>query len=193
MMAQTEAADETADISIDTDEYTISPKGDGFKLSFDTLIARSGNEFVFLDYLFDNDPSNPDSGLFGAVGTTMVPISESELQRRKEEHKDPEWSPIAHIWSEMNDGADPENHESEFIEWVEQEMMYGDPIVYDSSYEYSLGETVREKSTMDNISAVECIGGGRMFNSAYKEFDTVYRPDLLMAARYCETYGFDFL
>jgi len=105
-------------LAVETDEYTISPKGsNGTELHFDALVARSGNEFVFLDRVFDSDPQNESdlSGLSGAVGTSMVPIRESELRRRREEHKDPEWSPIAHIWSEMNDGKNPENHESEFV------------------------------------------------------------------------------
>jgi len=179
----------------DSVEYQIGEqKENGVTLQFNTLIAKRGGEYLFLDRVFDHDVSDPDS-LSGAVGTSMVPIHEDDLQRRRDEYKDPEWSPLAHIWEEQN-GCDPENHPDRFSSYVENEMKYGDPLVYDPSYSYQYGDTVREKCEWgdeigDNGHAVECIGGGRMFNRAFDNYDTIYRPDLLMLARYVENNGID--
>jgi hypothetical protein len=68
--------------------------------------------------------------------------------------------------------------------------------VYDSSYNHEYGDVVRNECEWsddigDNGYAIECVGGGRMFNSAFREYDTVYRPDLLMLARYVENNGID--
>jgi len=182
--------------SISSDvEYEVRDKGDsGVELHFNTLVAKKNGEYLFLNRVFDSDLTDSDS-LSGAVGTTMCPIHEEELQRRKEEYKDPEWSPLAHIWEEQND-RNPENHVDEFVEWVESEMKYGNPLVYDPSYSYEYGDTVRAMCEWsdeigDNGYAIECIGSGRMFNSAFGEYDTVYRPDLLMLARYVENNGID--
>jgi len=182
--------------SISSDvEYEVRDKGDsGVELHFNTLVAKKNGEYLFLNRVFDSDLTDSDS-LSGAVGRTMCPIHQEELQRRKEQYKDPERSPLAHIWEEQND-RNPENHVDEFVEWVEDEMKYGDPLVYDSSYSYEYGDTVRAMCEWsddigDDGYAIECVGGGRMFNSAFGEYDTVYRPDLLMLARYVENNGID--
>lgn len=131
------------------------PKGDdGVELVYNELVARKGDTFVFLDYVFWTPR------LAGAVGTRMVPVGPDEFARRVEEIKDPEVSPYAGMF-EVDDMSEYEAEE----------------LAYDPSYEGKYGPAVREKCDRE-IEVVECVGGGRMFGES-DSFDEVYRPDLL--------------
>jgi len=159
---------------------SVREKGDGKSIHYKTLVARSGREFIFLDYLFDTG-----SGLFGATGTTMVPVSQEEYDRRRDELKNPEWSPLAHIYDEQVDNG----LEKSFTEWIESMPEHDKhTAVMDTSYAHQYGDIVREHYSGD-ATYVECIGGGRMFNDVQRDMDEIYRRDLWELIRATEQTG----
>lgn len=177
----------------------VQPKGDGIKLSLDRLVARDGNEFIFVDKAFDTGGDNP---LFGATGTRMRPISVDEKERRKEEYKDPEWSPYHHIYTEqVENGLD-----MSWSEWIDREFQREGEyrMLFDPSYAHKYRETVKEltlgelswySGESENASDsptwydVECTGGGRMFHMKDRDFDRVYDETLLNVVQRVEDSG----
>lgn len=154
--------------------------GDRTDWTYNELIGRNGYEFVFLDRVFDS-PS-----LGGAVGTRMDPITEEELERRRNQYLDPEHSPLAHTF---DSSEHPDTTLAEYLE--ETVRIEGDRILYDPSYEHKYGDDVRQAAAQEElydskeIVAVECVGGGRMFNSL-DSFDTIYNQDALAIAQDAE-------
>jgi hypothetical protein len=155
------------------------------KYTFRALLARRQPEYYFVDYLFEYD-----NGLHGATGTTMVPVSYVEMERREEEMRDYEWSPLAHIYDEQNTPVS-------WDEWIDKELdRRGWLLLYDPSYESRYGPIVREKATGEDgyydegeIAVVECIGGGRMFSRVERNFDDVYDKELLRLVLEAEENG----
>lgn len=180
---------------------TIKPKGDGYQIDVNRLVARDGNTFIFVDYLFDT------GDLFGATGTRMVPISEDEHKRRLEEYKDPEWSPLHHIYQEqVENGLD-----KSWSDWIDEQFRVEgeDRMLYDPSYRYdseqtpdgmyypegedtdtymSMVETASDYELGFEAYSVECIGGGRMFGD--NDYEQVYDSDLLETVMVVENEGF---
>lgn len=167
----------------------VSPKGDGIQITYDELVGRDGREFIFLDYVFD---TGKDFGS-GAVSTRMVPVTIEEFERRVEEYKDPEWSPIHHIYEEQVDNG----LDKSWSTWIEEQLRIEGPhrLVMDTSYAHKYEDTVRDVCEREGIygteeiEAVECIGGGRMFNTIEKSDVTLYRPDLWAFAKQVEESG----
>ena len=169
----------------DTDtEPTTNHSGSRIEYNFDCLLAREGMEFTFVDYIFEGE-----NEFSGAVGTTMVPMHEDEFERRLAEYKDPEYSPLRHIYEEI----DPQ---LTWGEWIESELSAdGINSIVDTSYSHKYGEVVKsrceeyELMEAENIRAIECIGGGRMFNSKDRDFTAVYDEELLRIVQDVEESG----
>ncbi|WP_226041191.1 hypothetical protein [Natrinema sp. DC36] len=150
---------------------------------YNTLIARDDCVFTFLDDTFVYPDDERD--FHGATGTRMVPVTEEEMQRRREQMRDPEWSGLHHIYVEqVEDGLD-----KSWTQWIDEQLrIEGDRLLYDPSYEHKYGEIVREKVSrelgMENIVAVECIGGGRMFSGGENEneWGVVYDQEAVAVA-----------
>lgn len=160
---------------------TVETSNDKTTIHVDRLLARDGDTFVFVDQLFHGER------LHGATGSRMVPISREEMDRREEEMRDREWSGLAHIYEE----SDPDQS---WDVWIDEQLRIdGERLLYDPSYEHKYGEIVREKAAKelgydkDNIAAVECIGGGRMFNDVDREYDRIYDPILMAAIQDAES------
>lgn len=150
---------------------------------YNELIARDGQTFVFLDSVFLDEGNAP---IFGAKGSCMVPVTQDEMGRRREEMRDPEWSSMHHIYmKQVEDGLD-----QSWSDWIDEQLSReGDRLLYDPSYEAKYGEAVRERCEKEDdlpdpsdVAVVECIGGGRMFYDVEREFDAVYDQELLAIA-----------
>lgn len=158
------------------------PKGDGYQWNFDELVGRIRGEYHFLDYVFDN------GNFSGATGSSMVPVSQEEYDRRLEEYKDYEYSPIAHLYDE-------ENTPLSWDEWISKWDYDLPDLVLDDSYVHKYGDIVIEKAESESDMEtsqwwVECIGGGRMFRpESFEDYDKVYNPDLLTLIETVETRG----
>jgi len=110
--------------------------------------------YVFVDEFFEH------GGIFGAVGTRLVPISEQSVQDRVKEFKDYEWSSIAYIYDE-------EDTEKTWEEWISTWSDYElEELAIDSSggqYWDKLQELCKEHEDFE-FYTTDCIGGGRMFD-----------------------------
>lgn len=160
--------------------------GSGIQIDMDTLLARDGRTFIFVDYLFDSD------NLYGVTGTRMVPVTEEEVDRRMEQLHDPEWSHLHHIYQEQVENGLDESWSS----WIDRQIDLegGIKLVLDFSYAGKYGETVKDKEeseTGERPAYVECTGGGRMFDSDMQEsdFDVVYDKALFELVKQVEATG----
>jgi len=178
--------------------------GDGIQIDVDRLVARDGDTFIFVDRLFDS------GDLYGVTGTRMAPVHVDEHENRLENFKDPEWSPVHHVYMEqVENGLD-----KSWTEWL-NDMHEGEKhrLMYDESYLGKYGEAVREHSvneldhfdSKEDIHTVECHGGGRIFGSPPcdetqqeaeprrfpldQELDTVFNQSLLELVRNVEKTG----
>lgn len=156
---------------------------------YNELIARRERDtFVFLDSVFLSEGAQT---IGGAKGSRMVPVTEEEMDRRRENYKDPEHSPMRHVYDDI---SPTESWET----WIgEQLRVEGDRLLYDPSYEHKFGDAVREACAddddlpdPDDIVAVECIGGGRMFAEVENSYDVVYSQEHLAIARDAEEGSF---
>lgn len=137
--------------------------------------------YVFLDKLFSYD-----SGLHGATGTRMLPVSEEYVEERIEEFKDYEWSPIAHIYDEQQT-------DKSWDEWINQHSRreLEDLAVDPSSGQYwSKVQEVCEEHEEFEFYTTDCIGGGRMFSDSREanpdNYQYLENPELLDLARQAE-------
>lgn len=163
----------------------LTTEGDRIQYDFNSLMARAGREFLFVDYLFEMR----DSSLKGAVGTTMAPVHVDEAERMKEKYCNAEVSPLYHIFEELETTRS-------WDDWIESQFaLDGYRVIYDNSYEMRYGEDVEfhvSESGMiekDDIELIECLGGGRMFNSKDRSFDSVYDEELLRLVNLAEENG----
>jgi len=166
-------------------EPTLNADPNRVQYNFDSLLARKNRTYYFVDYLFEKRPS----GLHGAVGTRMSPVFREEAERMEERYRDPEESPLYHVYEE----TDPAQG---WDAWIDNQFrLDGLKVIYDSSYHYKYGAIVEEKTheEMDverqDIAFVECIGGGRMFDDRDKTFDAVYDQELLRLVKEAEDNG----
>lgn len=160
---------------------TVEKGNERTTIRVDRLLARDGDTFVFVDKLFH------DGRIHGATGSRMAPVTREEMDRREDQMRDYEWSGLAHIYEE----SDPDQS---WDEWIDEQLrIEGDRLLYDPSYEVKYGEIVREKASKelgydkDNIAAVECVGGGRMFDDVDREYDRIYDPVLMAAIQDAES------
>lgn len=137
--------------------------------------------YVFLDKLFSYD-----SGLHGATGTRIIPVSEEYVEERIEELKDYEYSHLAHIYDEQNT---PKSWD----EWINQYSRYElEELVTDPSggqYWDKVEEVSAEHEEFE-FYTTDCIGGGRMFSDTPESDPDSYQylenPELLEKARQAE-------
>lgn len=158
------------------------------KVELNALLARDGEEFIFVDKLFKSS-EEPDA-LQGATGSHMVPVSPEYYEEQKERYKDPERSPLAHTF-------EPENHPNKSLEEYLEECVRidGPELLFDMSYSSKYRGAVEYYAERDfeyeSVKLVECIGGGRLSRSVERDYDRVYNGVLLEAVRISETLGFD--
>lgn len=125
--------------------------------------------YVFVDDIFVHS-----DGLFGVTGDKAVPVSEDEFERRVDEWKDPEWSPLHHMYVEqVQNGLD--QSWSEWIERQEHDIYHS---VIDSAPGWIFDE-VMERENGEPYD-VEHIGCGRIFGGDHSpDFAEVYDEALL--------------
>lgn len=158
-------------------DYTTKHRDGRRQWNFNKLVTRDGRTFKFLDYVFDS------GSLHGATGTSMVPITEAQMEERRENYRDPEHSPLRRFFdNDVSNGMT----EKPWDEWIEDELTReGDRLLYDPSHEAQYGDVVREHATrelgMHDIVAVECIGGGRCFTPD-TSYEVIYDQEALAAA-----------
>jgi hypothetical protein len=161
------------------DEFTTNTKpeltveGSRVQYEFNSLVARNGTEFVFLDYLFDTE-----SKLSGAVGKKMRPVHENEAKRLKKRYKNKEKSPAQYQYKK-------EDTSLSWSDWIDNEFeLRGNSVIFDTSFENKYGDVVEQMTAfenimpMDKIALVECLGGSRMFDGNIS-FDVIYDEELL--------------
>lgn len=153
------------------------------QINVNRLVAKKDGAYIFVHYLFES------GDLHGATANDMVPVSEEEYERRLEEMRDYEWSPVAHVFDDV---AGPNETWDEWIdEWIEVE---GPELVLDPSYTGQHGDTVRERHKAEHgvePEYVECIGGGRMSRTLDREMDIIYDQELWAACQEAEENGLD--
>ncbi|TKX52867.1 hypothetical protein EXE42_15165, partial [Halorubrum sp. SP3] len=116
---------------------TVETSNDKTTIRVDRLLARDGRQFVFVDKLFHGEQ------IHGATGSTMVPITREEMDRREGEMRDREWSPLAHIYEESDSNQS-------WDAWIDETLrIEGERLLYDPSYEGKYGEIVREKAAAE--------------------------------------------
>jgi len=154
---------------------------------FDSLVARNGMVFAFVDYLFDDSTENSD--LYGAVGTSMRPVHEDEVERRREQYKDPNESPLRHVYEESE-------ATQSWKDWIEGELRAnGIDLLFNQSFLYKYGDVVREQCdeealmNPDKIGAIECIDNSRMFTDLNGDHSKVYDEELLRIVKEVEESG----
>lgn len=163
---------------------------DRLEYKFDAMLAREGQRFIFIDYLFEVRGGN----LCGAVTTSMRPISVGEAEREKKKYRDPEESPLRWLYEE-------EDPQKSWTEWIEAQFDYdGLRVIYDPSYQDKYGEQVKRQASMEglvdksDIVFIECVGGGRLSSSrARDDFDRIYDDELFRLALEAEKNGLDSL
>lgn len=166
--------------------YELTESNGEIELQVDELLARDGQTFVFVDRLF----FNPEKKFQGAVGGRMVPVTQDEYKHRLDEMRDYEYSPLAHVYDEVNERS---RTNKSWDEWIgEQIQLEGPRLILDESYTAKYGEKVREMTEKElgySPEYVECIGGGRMFRDINRNYDTVYNDELMRMVQDTERDG----
>ena len=150
-------------------DLTVNETANGrIDVDIESLAAvTSHNEFVCVDSLF-----YCDEDLYGAKSKKFVPVYEDEHERRKEEYRDYEWSPLAHIYDET------ETTKS-WDEWISQEMKYDEfGLLYDESYvsTYKTQLDAAHKELHGDTPFVwECVSSGRM-RSSRDDYQQIFDP-----------------
>ena len=119
------------------------------------------NVYVFVDKFFEQNNHS------GATGTRLIPVSKEEVDRRIEEIKDYEWSPIAHIYDEQET---PKSWSEWIGEWSEYEL---EELAVDPSggqYWDKVEELCEYHEDFD-FYTTDCTGGGRMFSDKIVDED----------------------
>jgi hypothetical protein len=120
----------------------------------------------------------------------MVPVTQDEIDRRMDEMRDQEWSPLAHIYDEQVKAG---YIEKSWDEWIENMIQTdGLRLILDESYVGKYGDVVKEYTSKElgySPEYVECVGGGRMFNDVDREYDTVYNDELMRMVQDTESEG----
>lgn len=152
-------------------DYPISKSDGRISMTVNEAVAVDGRTVMFVDDLFYHE-----SGLHGATGSRMCPLTQEEANRRVADAKEYDYSPLAHTYDEENT---PESWDEWIADIPEREWL---EIVRDPSYTHKYGDRVREIATryMDYDSEpahVECVGGGRIFGSI--NYETVLDHGLL--------------
>jgi len=139
--------------------------------------VTSHNEFRCIDSVFYRDED-----LYGAKSTTFVPIYEDEHERRKEEYRDYEYSPLAHIYDETQTTKS-------WDEWISQEMRYDEfGLLYDESYVATYQDQLdaaHKEVHGDTPFMWECVGGGRMLHES-TDYQQIFDPVAIHLARSVE-------
>jgi hypothetical protein len=151
------------------------------------LIARQGDEFIVLDYIFDHG-----DGFKGAVGSRIRPVSQSEYEERTSDDAIEEY--CEELWKcGVADGVERRSL-AEFAEAFKDED--GTDSMFDGSY--SRWPQIRAKGFPEDSSdaeddyegefypIMECTGGGRCFGHD-DEYDEVYDEELLARIRAIES------
>lgn len=152
---------------------------------FDELLGRRGRQFYFLDYLFEKR----DEGLSGAVGTVMMPRHEAVVERELAALREKEQSGLAWRYNSLDPVVG-------WDKWIDSQINKdGASLLYDTAYESKYGDVVRDVAAADdimepeNIAVVECVRGGRLFNSIEQEFDRIYDSEIQRLVNCAETSG----
>lgn len=144
----------------------------GIRYEVNELLAKNNRAYIFVREIFHY----PDSETVrcGVTGSQMVSVTQEEANRRLDEMRDYEYSPLAHVYDDIDT---PKSWDS----WIDEQIQHeGVRLVLDDSYTHKFGDVVREKAKEESdIDAeyVECIGGGRMFRG--QDFDIIYDQELL--------------
>ena len=144
------------------------------------LIGRKDGEYYFCDSVFDHG-----DGFVGATGSIVRPVSEEEYEWASDRENVAER--YCDVWMEMKGirDYDEDEHEAEFMEWIDQMLQYDDPawIMFDDS------DTCDASKSFEALGieheCTDCSGGGRIFNNWHRdgrmEFDEVYNVKALVA------------
>lgn len=127
-------------------------------------------------YVFVKDIFVHSDEFYGVTGGKAVPVSEQEFERRIEEYKDYEYSPVAHLYDEENT---PKGWDEWIGEW--ERDLYD--IVVDSAPSFMWDEV---NDLEDSAYDVEHVAGGRIFDGD-SEFETVFDEGLLQLVRDIES------
>jgi hypothetical protein len=155
--------------------------------NFDALVARNGMRFAFVEYLFDDSTDNKD--LFGAVGHVLRPVHHDEVERTMERYKNKSQSPLYHVYEE-SEVAQP------WSQWIESELAAeGIDLLFDQSHRYKYGSVVEEQCDKESlinpndIEAIECVRGGRVFSNLNGNASKVYDEELMRIVEKVEDSG----
>ena len=153
---------------------------------FNQLLGKNSDEYVFVDYVFDNLNTN----VGGTVGTMMRAVPTAEAERRVQVYKQYHTSPMSNIYDAINPSLS-------WKEWINARFRrdgYG--VIYDRTYEWQYGDVVIEKLSQEthmeasDIACVECVNESRLtrfFDDDNRHtLDTVYDVELLKVANQAE-------
>lgn len=149
-----------------------------YRRVYKTLVARDGERFLFLDDTFAY--GGPDA-LYGATGYVAVPVREEEYERRVENVKDYEHSPLRHIYEE-------EAPRESWDEWIAAVPEYDiRELAYESApsavWDAVMGRIKAEPEwDRSEIHGVELISCGRLSDRFRGEHDIIYDQEALAAA-----------
>lgn len=138
------------------------------RIKYNKLVARDGDEFIFLDEVFQY------SGSFkGAVGTRITVIPKDEYEERMEDDD---------YWYERWQEAVASNRVTEGLnEWVDSiSEVEKKEVLWDHSYMHEYWPILREMGySEEEYPVMDCTGGGRCFSKGdRKKYEQLYNEEL---------------
>lgn len=162
---------------------SVSADGDEVTLNYNEIVGIQDRTFYALDKVFHYGVGDEDA-LHGATHSGMVPVSQAEYDERAKQFKDYEYSPLAHIYDEQN------TTES-WDDWIDVELRHNEPeLILDMGGTSKFWDDVVELSSKHfgvDAEYIEMVSGGRMFGTITREWDVVFRPDLIALAKDAES------
>ncbi len=140
------------------------------------LVSRKGNEYYFVDYIFEHSDS-----FQGAVGSILVPISKKEYKERTSSDNLIEY--FRDIWLQA---VEERTTEQSLRGWAKEVYeIDGDNAIFDLSYSGYWKQLRNIGLTKKEYPIFECAGGGRCF-SKENSFDEIYDKELLQKIKKVE-------
>lgn len=144
------------------------------------LIGRNGSEYHFCESVFDHGDD-----FQGATGSIVRPVSAEEYEWASDRENVAER--YCMYWMEMKGirDYDEDEHEAEFMEWIDQMLQYDDPawIMFDDSDTCDASESFEALGIEHECT--DCIGGGRIF-SVGSDYEEVFNRKALVALQALE-------
>jgi hypothetical protein len=131
------------------------------------------NEITILDYTF-----NYNGNMRGATGSVYYPVTEGEVQDRISEFEGDDKELLIYMaenYGELN---------REMIEGVDSSREALIELFFDSSVTREHEEEIRKHFSEDKYPIIDCVGGGRCFNS---DFQGNVNPELSKEIREFES------